>query len=155
MKKSTKKILSLALVVVMTMSMLAMSASATPTVGGTPAQTHYFWWFGDPSIPATNYPSFQPTPMGDDAVVGYVYDERTGDLIISFDEMTYDGVQGWFSYISALGAGWTFDPSTHAGTLTFDNPPASPIMIQLSDVVVTLQTDVHIPVGDVWFELDY
>jgi hypothetical protein len=149
-----KKALAIVLAVVMAVSLFAVSAYAESSVGGTPNQQYYFWWFGNAST-TPPYPAFQPTPMGDDAVRGYAYDAVTGELTIVFVQMTYRGTIGWFSSINAADAVWSFNDVTKIGTLTFAHPPAAPTMIPLTNVVVELETGAHIPLDNVWFELDY
>jgi hypothetical protein len=155
-KSVSKKFLALALAVVMAVSLFAVSAYAASPVGGTPAQEHYFWWFGDSVYTPGHYPEFQPTPMGDDAVDFYVYD--SGQFGILFKVMTYEDIPGWFSNIEADGADWVYDDSTHIGALIFENAPTAPTMIQLYNVEITLSTGTHptvIGLDNVWFEVDY
>jgi hypothetical protein len=150
------RILAVALAVVMAASLFAVSAYASSAVGvAPPDQAHYFWWFGEPGT--TNYPSFQVAPMGDDTVVGYTY-SRTGTLTINFAPMTYMGIVGWFDYmdISAYtGATYTLYPD-HTSTLIIPNAPADPTMISIKSATIYLERpDQHIPLDDLWFEVDF
>jgi predicted dehydrogenase len=141
---TSKKILALVLALAMAFSVMAVSAYAAGNIGGTPAQDHYFWWFN----PSTH--DFEPAPMGDDAVKGYVYDGT--DLVITFGEMEYHGVTGWFSYIDADNGVWEIDGTK--GTLTVADA-VGPTLIHITEADIELATGTHIPLSNLYFEVDY
>jgi hypothetical protein len=131
------------------MTLATASAAAPPT--GTPSQDHYFWWFGEAGV--TTYPAFQLAPMGDDAVIAYGI-TSTGAFSITFGPMTYGGIQGWFEDISVPDTDWELDPASHIGTLTYETVPTAPTMLNFPKADIYLVVGKHIPLDNLWFEID-
>jgi hypothetical protein len=157
----SKRVITLALAVVMMVSVFALSASANTT----PAYTQSNYWFWDD--PSSSTPLVVPTPMGDDAITAYDYDED--NLYIYTRMMEYRGVDGYFSSFK-----WGVDPlkpdekvermvfsDSNTGIGLVKIPLAdlvnvtAPFFLYPVDVQITLSSGDHIPLPDLYFWIQY
>jgi hypothetical protein len=136
----------------------AFAASAGP-VAYEPTQAHYFWWFGDQTWTPGHYPEFQLAPMGDQAVVGYT---RIGDeVVFDFTGFWYPdpqtGYYGYFAELNINGENVLIidDPVTGAShTEPIEVAAQSFIVFDSVDVLI-VEGERHIPLNNVWLEVDY
>jgi hypothetical protein len=122
-----------------------------------PTQAHYFWWFGDPTFTPGHYPEFQLTPMGDEAVVGYT---RDGDYVtFDFEGFWYPDPQGSFGYFDEMiidGVNVLSPPDPVTGAAQIVDIEVSPQgFIVFDSVTVLIGGRVHIPLSNVYLEVDY
>jgi hypothetical protein len=163
--KTMSRVLTLALAIVMACSLFAVTAFASGPLDPDFTQDNYLYWFGDPNVPSTNYPSFQPAPMGDDAIIGY---DRDGDEVeFYFQNITVDNYRGYIDGIyvdySATNSYEPNDPQDPlaGGYAIFESPEVDPDgyngnLIHVTTLTIALLDAPfdHIELHNVWLAVD-
>jgi hypothetical protein len=154
------RILAVVLAVVMAASLFAMSASASGPSDPDYTQSAYLWWFGQPG--SANYPKFQPTPMGDTAIIGYdKIDDDTTEFY--FQATTIMGIKGYIDSIIIDGTEY-YEPNDPldpvAGGYAYLPTPYDSVnpgyMLQIDYLHITLIGSTHpVELYNIWLEVDF
>jgi hypothetical protein len=160
----SKRVITLAIAIVMAVGVLAVGAYAVGPVNpvaeepvGNYTQNHYWWW----DNPDTTSPGVVLAPMGDDAVVDYFYDIYNEVLVINLKPMTYRGVEGWFTSFEWNGNDYIehYDSTTHTSQVIIPfadlGSLTAPFFLHPVDVQIELESGAHIPLPDLYFEIEY